>query len=391
MTLVFDAAVTRGAFRLAARIRVEPGEVLAVLGPNGAGKSTLLRTIAGLLPVDTGTIALDSVVLDDPERGVFVPAERRGLGLMFQDHRLFPHLRVLDNVAFGLRSRGVPRAGARAVAQDWIDRLGLADLAARHPRQLSGGQAQRVALARALSCSPGALLLDEPLAALDVQTRAEVQAELRDHLGAFAGPTLLVTHDPLEALLLATRIVVLEGGAEVQQGTPAEISSRPMTPYVAQLVGVNLFRGRASAGTVELDSGGRLTAADAPDGPVFVAVRPSAFTVHTERTARDQRPHRVARQATGVDAACRPHPAQRGRSGGGARRCHSVCGGRTGTRTRRRAVDHSQGHRRDRIPGRGTLNGCLTSWCGSGLGRSARPATNRNRSLPKPSASCAPS
>ncbi len=281
MTLTFDAAVTRGPFRLAARIEVEPGEVLAVLGPNGAGKSTLLRAVAGLLAVESGTITLGDVILDDPERGVFVSAERRGLGLMFQDHRLFPHLRVLDNVAFGLRSRGVPRAPARVAAGEWIGRLGLADLAARHPRQLSGGQAQRVALARALACEPGALLLDEPLAALDAQTRAEVQAELRDHLGAFAGPTVLVTHDPLEALLLATRIVVLESGAVVQQGTPAEISSRPVTTYVAQLVGVNLYRGRAISDTVVLDGGGKLIAADAPDGRVFVAVRPSAFTVHT--------------------------------------------------------------------------------------------------------------
>ncbi|HZZ96321.1 MAG TPA: ABC transporter ATP-binding protein [Jatrophihabitantaceae bacterium] len=281
MTLLFDAVVTRDAFRLAARIEVKPGDVLAVLGPNGAGKSTLLRTVAGLLAVDSGTVSLDGVILDDPEHDAYVPAERRGLGLMFQDHRLFPHLRVVDNVAFGLRARGVARADARGIAGEWIARLGLAELADRHPRQLSGGQAQRVALARALACSPGALLLDEPLAALDAQTRAEVQAELREHLAAFAGPTLLVTHDPLEALLLASRIVVLESGAVVQQGTPAEISSRPVTSYVAQLVGVNLYRGRALDGTVALDGGGTLIASDAPDGRVFVAVRPSAFTVHT--------------------------------------------------------------------------------------------------------------
>jgi molybdate transport system ATP-binding protein len=283
MSLEFDATVVRDAFRLRASIAVEPGEVLALLGPNGAGKSTALRAVAGLLAVDEGTVALDGVVLDDPSRDVFVPPEQRGLGVVFQDHRLFPHLRVIDNVAFGLRSRGVGRTAARAAAQEWIERLGLAELTHRHPRQLSGGQAQRVALARALACSPGALLLDEPLAALDVQTRAEVQAELRDHLTAYGGPTLLVTHDPLEALLLATRIVVLESGSVAQQGTPTEVSSRPVTPYVARLVGMNLYRGRAAGGVVALDGGGELVAAEAPDGPVFVAVRPSAFTVHTER------------------------------------------------------------------------------------------------------------
>jgi molybdate transport system ATP-binding protein len=193
---------------------------------------------------------------------------------------LFPHLRVLDNVAFGPRSRGARRGPARAAADAWLRRLGLQDYARRLPRQLSGGQAQRVALARALACEPDVLLLDEPLAALDVQTRAEVQGELREHLAAYDGPTLLVTHDPVEAIVLADRIAVIEHGSVVQQGTPAEISSRPVTAYVAKLVGVNLYRGTARAGTVRLDGGGQLTATDAPDGKVFVAVRPSAFTVH---------------------------------------------------------------------------------------------------------------
>jgi molybdate transport system ATP-binding protein len=201
--------------------------------------------------------------------------------VVFQDHRLFPHLRVVDNVAFGLRSQGVARGMARTAAHGWLQRLGLADLAHRHPRALSGGQAQRVALARALACAPKALLLDEPLAALDVQTRAEVQGELREHLGAFAGPTMLITHDPIEALLLATRIVVLENGQIAQQGTPAEITSRPVTSYVARLVGVNLYSGLAAKGVVALVGGGELVVPDAEDGRVLVALRPSALTVHT--------------------------------------------------------------------------------------------------------------
>ncbi len=277
-----DGAVRRGPFELEVALRAVPGEVLAVLGPNGAGKSTLLRALTGLLGLDRGVIRLGGAVLDDPGRGVYVPPQERRLGVVFQDHRLFPHLRVLDNVAFGPRARGVRPAAARAGAQIWLQRLGLADLARRHPRELSGGQAQRVALARALACDPAALLLDEPLAALDVQTRAEVQGELREHLGAFAGPTLLVTHDPIEALLLAQRILVLERGRVVQEGTPTEITSRPLTPYVARLVGMNLYPGSGSGDTVTLDGGGTLVAADVPSGAVLAALRPAAITLHTE-------------------------------------------------------------------------------------------------------------
>jgi molybdate transport system ATP-binding protein len=190
---------------------------------------------------------------------------------------------VLDNVAFGPRARGAARAAARAQAAQWLDRLHIGDLAARRPRELSGGQAQRVALARALASAPAALLLDEPLAALDVQTRAEVQGELRDHLRGFAGPTVLVTHDPIEALLLADRIVVLEHGRIVQDGTAAEITSRPLTNYVARLVGVNLYAGWATGQKVALDGGGTLTLAEAGDGRVLVALRPSAITVHAQQ------------------------------------------------------------------------------------------------------------
>ena len=288
--------VRRGGFELDVTLRAEPGEVVAVLGPNGAGKSTLLRVVAGLLALDAGEVRLNGTVFDDGRQ--FVDPQHRRVGVVFQDHRLFPHLRVLDNVAFGPRSRGVPVAAARATAGSWLERLGLGDLARRHPRELSGGQAQRVALARALACEPDALLLDEPLAALDVQTRAEVQGELRQHLGAFAGPTMIVTHDPIEALLLAGRLIVLERGRVVQEGSPAEITRRPLTPYVARLVGMNLYAGRATAGRVALDDGGELFAADAPDGPVLAALRPSAVTVHRARpgdtSARNVWPAHIA-------------------------------------------------------------------------------------------------
>jgi molybdate transport system ATP-binding protein len=282
MTLRVAGSAELGDFVLDVVIEATPGEVLAVLGPNGAGKSTLLRLCAGLLPLDDGVIQLDDEVLDEPARGVFCIAQQRQIGVVFQDHRLFPHLRVVDNVAFGARARGTRRQQAREQARHWLERLDIADLARRHPRQLSGGQAQRVALARALASDPRALLLDEPLAALDVQTRAAVQGELREHLRAFGGPTILVTHDPIEALLLAHRIVVLEHGRVAQAGTPAEITAMPRTPYVARLVGMNLFVGLASGDVVHVDGGGTIVAAEAPTGRVLAAVRPSAITLHTE-------------------------------------------------------------------------------------------------------------
>lgn len=283
--LVVDGAVDLGAFRLAVTVAACPGEIVAVLGPNGAGKSTLLRAVTGLVPLSQGTVRLGGDVLDDGAR-IFVEPRQRRIGVVFQDLRLLPHLRAVDNVAYGLRARGVDRRRARDVAGQWLERLGIGDLGRRRPRELSGGQAQRVALARALATDPQALLLDEPLGALDVQSRARVQDELRRHLADFAGPVLLVTHDPIEALVLASRIVVLEDGRVVQDGTPTDVTTRPRTPYVAQLVGMNLYRGAAAAGQVALAGGGRLAVSSCPDGDVLVAIRPSAITVHASEPDR---------------------------------------------------------------------------------------------------------
>jgi molybdate transport system ATP-binding protein len=290
--------VERGPFRLEVEIGADPGEIVAVLGPNGAGKTTLLRALAGLLPITGGRIELGGTVLDDPAARIFREPEHRRVGVVFQDYRLFPRMRVIDNVAFGPRSRGVPRPASRQLARHWLQRLDVAELARQRPPQLSGGQAQRVALARALATEPDLLLLDEPLAALDARTRAAVQGELRDHLAEFAGPTLFVTHDPLEALLLADRIVVLESGQVVQQGSPHDITVRPATDYVAKLVGVNLYSGTASSGRVELDAGGTIVIGDAElAGRALVALRPSAITVHTTRpdhsSARNVWPGRI--------------------------------------------------------------------------------------------------
>lgn len=271
-------------FTLDLDLAVGPGEVVAVLGPNGAGKSTLLRAVCGLTPLTRGSLSLGGVVVDDPEAGLFVPSPARGVGVVFQEYRLFPHLSVLDNVAFGPRSAGRSRSRSRAEAGEWIDRLRLTELSARRPHELSGGQGQRVALARALACDPAALLLDEPTAALDAGTRLDVRADLRAHLHQFAGPTLLVTHDPLDALVLADRIVVLEAGAVTQAGLALDIARRPATPYVARLLGLNLIRGRARDGDVAVEGGGTLHVTDRElSGDVLVAVRPSAIALHTSQ------------------------------------------------------------------------------------------------------------
>ncbi|MGH3713934.1 MAG: ABC transporter ATP-binding protein [Micromonosporaceae bacterium] len=273
-----------GRFALDVSLRVEPGEVVALLGPNGAGKSTALRTLAGLLPLRGGRLRLGEQLWDDPDGGVYVPAHRRAVGVVFQDYLLFPHLSAVDNVGFGLRCRGVPKAAARRTAYRWLERVGLAEQAQRRPGALSGGQAQRVALARALATEPALLLLDEPLAALDVSTRTEIRTELRHHLADFAGAGLVVTHDPLDAMLLADRLLVVEDGRLTQQGTPAEVARRPRTRYVAKLVGLNLLHGRAEAGSVRLPSGERVTVTEANGlAEVLVAFRPAAVSLYRVR------------------------------------------------------------------------------------------------------------
>jgi molybdate transport system ATP-binding protein len=276
-------------FDLEADLEVAAGEVVALVGPNGAGKTTLLRVLAGLRTPSAGRVELAGHVLDDPAGAVHLPAAQRAVGVVFQDHLLFPHLTVLDNVAFGPRCRGVRAGPARDAATAWLGRLGLGELAGRRPAQLSGGQAQRVALARALATEPALLLLDEPLAALDVETRQAVRTELRRHLGSFPGPVVLVTHDPLEAITLADRLVVLEQGRVVQVGTPAEVTSRPRSAWVAELVGLNLLRGDATGTTVQLPGGVSLTTADPAEGPVHVVVHPRAVSLHRELPAGSPR------------------------------------------------------------------------------------------------------
>jgi molybdate transport system ATP-binding protein len=283
MSLTASIGVRRGALAVELDLEVADGEVLAVLGPNGAGKSTLLRVLAGLLAPDGGRVVVDDETWDDVAAGVRLPPHRRRLGMMFQDYLLFPHLSTAENVAFGLRTRGARPAAARAAARGWLDRVGLADLADRRPGQLSGGQAQRAALARALVTDPALLLLDEPLAALDARTRLTVRAELRRHLAGFPGSTVLVTHDPVDAMALADRVLVVEEGRVVQAGTPGEVSRHPRTDYVARLVGLALLPGTGDGRTVRLDGGGAVAVADEAAGPVFAAVRPESVALYLSR------------------------------------------------------------------------------------------------------------
>jgi molybdate transport system ATP-binding protein len=281
-TLDAQVVVERDGFRLDVSLSVPPGEVLAVLGPNGAGKSTLLRALAGLIAPDAGRVRLGEAVLDDADAGIHVAPQHRGMGVVFQDYLLFPHLTTLENVAFGPRAHGVPARLAREQGLGWLARVGIADRAAARPGALSGGQAQRAALARALVLEPAVLLLDEPLSALDAATRMDVRSELAGHLRAFGGATVLVTHDPLDALILADRIIVLEGGVVTQRGTPQEVSGAPRTDYVARLVGLNLLR---SGQVRELPGGGsvltladglEVSSADGAGRPGVAGARPAA-------------------------------------------------------------------------------------------------------------------
>lgn len=257
----------------------EPGTTIAVVGENGAGKTTLLRALLGLTPRAHAELRLGDADVTG------LPPHRRQVAWVPQDGALFPHLSALANTSYGLRARRVPRAAARAEAQAWLDRLGVGHLAHRKPAQLSGGQAQRVALARALAARPRLLLLDEPLAALDQTTRARVRHTLRTHLAGFGGVCLIVTHDPVEAVSLADRVLVLSDGRTLQDAPPAEVTRHPRSPWVARMLGRNAWPGTASAGGLELAAGGRLVVAEAlPEGAQALAIiAPEAVSVHRDR------------------------------------------------------------------------------------------------------------
>ncbi|KNX39509.1 ABC transporter ATP-binding protein [Luteipulveratus halotolerans] len=279
MTMHLDGVVRRGDFALDATLDVEPGEVVAVLGPNGSGKTTLVNALAGLDALDGGALHGPDGAAWDAGRA-WVGPRHRSVGLVLAEPLLFPHLTARDNVAFGPRSRGAGRADARRTADAELAAVGLTEHASSRPRALSTGQAQRVALARALATSPALLLLDEPLSALDPETRGATRVSLGHRLRGYDGCTVLVTHDPLDALTLADRLVFLDAGRVVQSGTPAEVVSRPRSPYVARVVGLNLWRARRDGDVVRLPSGEAVTIADLPDAAdLWVTARPSAVAL----------------------------------------------------------------------------------------------------------------
>jgi molybdate transport system ATP-binding protein len=307
MTAGVDARmlVRRPGFELDVRLSVRPGEVLAVLGPNGAGKSTLLSVLAGLLrPTDPASyVRLGGRTVTSAD--VHVPPHRRGVGLLAQQALLFPHLSALANVAFGPRAQGRSRRDAERTARDLLAAVDLAGLADRRPAQLSGGQQQRVALARALAAEPGLLLLDEPLAALDVDAAPAMRTLLRRMIRGSGRTAVLVTHSALDALVLSDRVVVLTDGRVVERGPTREVVARPRSPFTARIAGLDLVPGTAAPGGLRT-ADGRLISGQGTgtaDGEPAVAVfPPSAVAVYA------QAPHGSPRNVLAVRlAAVEPH------------------------------------------------------------------------------------
>lgn len=298
MSLEARILVVRDGSRIEASFDVSAGTTMALLGPNGAGKSTVVGALAGIVPITEGRISLGGSVLDDTASGRRVPAERRPIGVVFQELLLFPRMSVLENVAFPLRARGASASDARDRALRQLDALGMADRVARFPDALSGGEAQRAALARALVHEPELLLLDEPLSAIDAPARRQLRVSLRAALSSFPGVRVLVTHDPAEAMTLADRIIILEAGSVTHDATPEEIRTEPRSSYAADLVGLNLFRGRLErlddgAGRIAMATGevvvGWPRDAEGLEDEVIGLLRPSDVTLHRERPEGSER------------------------------------------------------------------------------------------------------
>jgi molybdate transport system ATP-binding protein len=260
--------VTRELRSFTLHVELDVDGVLAVVGPSGAGKSTLLRLIAGLDAPACGRIECDGDLWFGDGRDL--PPERRRCGFVFQDYALFPHMTVRQNVAYGADGTDI---------DPLLDRVGIKQLASARPPRLSGGERQRVALARALAMQPQALLLDEPLSALDPATRGTVAAELAAVLRDAAVPAIVVTHAYDEAVSLAGRVAVIEQGRVVQEGTPRELLEAPLTSFVAEFAGTNYLPGMASGGRVHLDRGGSVRIAGHATGRVAVLVAPWEITL----------------------------------------------------------------------------------------------------------------
>src|SRR6476620_7550536 len=299
MVLEAEIEVRRGDVTVAAMFAAGDRETIAIPGPNGAGKTTIVETIAGLVPTADARILLDDEPIHD------LPPDRRPIGIAFQDGVLFPHLSVLENVAFPVRARGARSRAARTHALELLERLAPGIEPGAKPAALSGGERQRVALARALAGTPRVLILDEPLSAVDVSARADLRALLRRTLRDFDGPRLLVTHDPVEAMTLADRLVILEDGRVSQTGTPRDIRDAPRTRYAADLVGMNLFAGRLTpleAGAGELQTVDGVVTVPWPEGIPVGPVDDVAVVSDRARVRLASSPRLVAEITSGSAA-----------------------------------------------------------------------------------------
>ena len=293
MSIQAEGRAATGGFSIHAAFDAPTGSCTAIVGPNGAGKTTLIHALAGLIPLEQGKVVLAGQVVDDPAQGIWVPPDRRPIALHSQHNLLFPHLSVMDNVAFGPRCAGLAVRPARQRAEEWLQRMGLSDLAGLRPAQLSGGQAQRVGLARAAACEPDVLLLDESLASLDAEARTDVRHLLSD----IEATRVLITHDPVETRVLADQLLVMDKGRIVQAGTPEEVTADPRTPWTAGLLDINLLTGHATGTLVALDSGLALTTATPMTGPVLVTFSPAAVTLSPTQ------PHTSARNTWEAEVA----------------------------------------------------------------------------------------
>jgi molybdate transport system ATP-binding protein len=276
-------AVRLGGFRLACELEVEAGRAVSVVGASGAGKTTLLRCLAGLVRPDEGFIGWQDAIWFDARRRLHVPPQGRDCGMVFAEYALFPHMTALDNAAFGLQAQGLHARAARRRAGEVLAELGIEHLARRRAGSLSSGEQQRVALARALVCLPRVLLLDEPLSAIDVERRPPVREVIRRAILQNQGAAVIVTHDPIEAMLFAETICVMEHGQVVQRGSPADLRERPASAYVAAFCGVNCYRGIArpsedGISVVDVD-GASITVSGRWSGPVACVVDPDAVVV----------------------------------------------------------------------------------------------------------------
>jgi molybdate transport system ATP-binding protein len=285
--------VRRPGLRVEVDLDAPEGTVLALIGPNGGGKSTSVEALCGLLALDSGRVEVAGAVWEDTTARIRLAPQQRSVGVMFQGLSLFPNMTARENVSYGIRSLGTRQAPALRTATAVLEKLDAVELADRPVNQLSGGQAQKIALARALAVEPDLLLLDEPTSKLDVITQTEVRHALLEALRDFAGVTVLVTHQPMEAMALADQIVVLEEGRLTQRGDSTDLQLRPRSAYVAGFAGVNLFEGRSSGDLVQLAGGTSVAVVHAPTGDVFVAIDPNAIALY--RTPPEGTPRNVWR------------------------------------------------------------------------------------------------